>query len=205
LYVGELLFYGGYGEDVKDKEVQKMSDKVDFEVIEPKDYASEKETVYSHSTLVMSALKKARDNRSQEMRDGYSNVKFDKFGNAHKVYIPDSRQVFIESVESLMMIQQRDFDSTINGKLNKIRNSLKKKYEDYCKKEKQQWDEMDYEIIKKYNQEGTYYMLGLLSERYLPFYKMYVRDKVDAYTKIVSLIQKLIKRLGDYREEMIET
>jgi len=180
-----------------------MSDD-DFEIIEPKDYSTEKETVYSHSTLVMSALKKARDNRSQEMRDGYYNVKFDKFGNAHKVYIPDSRQVFIESVESLIMIQQRDFDSTINGKLNKIRNSLKKKYEDYCKEEKKQWDEMDHELVKNYHQQGTSYMEGMLSERFLPYYKMYVRDKVDAYTKIVSLIQKLIKRLGDYQEETME-
>ena len=176
----------------------------DFEVLEPKDYTTSKDEVYSHSSLVMSALKKVRDNRSQEMRDGYYNIKFDKFGNAHKVYIPDSRQVFIESVESLIMIQQRDFDSNINGKLNKIKNSLKKKYEDYCKKEKEQWDSMDYELVKEYAKQGTSFMEGLLSERFLPYYKMYVRDKVDAYTKIVSLIQKLIKRLGDYKEELTE-
>ena len=176
----------------------------DFEIIEPKDYVNTKDEIYSHSSLVMSALKKARENRSQEMRDGYYNIKFDKFGNAHKVWIPDSRQVFIESVESLIMIQERDFDSVINGKLNKIRNKLKKKYEDYCKKEKEHWDTLDYELIKEYNQQGTSYMEGMLSERFLPFYKMYVRDKVDAYTKIVSLVQKLIKRMGDYQEEMFE-
>ncbi len=177
----------------------------DFEIIEPKDYTYSKDEVYSHSSLVMSALKKSRENRSQEMRDGYYNIKFDKFGNAHKVYIPDSRQEFIESVESLIMIQKRDFDSSINGKLNKIRNDLKKKYEEYCKREKEYWDGMDHELVRNYNQQGTSYMEGMLSERFLPFYKMYVRDKVDAYTKIVSLVQKLIKRLGDYKEEIIET
>jgi len=176
----------------------------DFEVLELKDYTNTKDEIYSHSSLVMSALKKARENRSQEMRDGYYNIKFDKFGNAHKVYIPDSRQVFIESVESLIMIQGRDFDSEINGKLNRIRNKLKKKYEDYCKKEKETWEDMDHEIKKNYYQQGTYFMEGMLSERFLPFYKMYVRDKVDAYTKIVSLIQKLIKRMGDYKEEFTE-
>ncbi len=178
---------------------------VDFEIIEPKDYSTEKETVYSHSTLVMSALRKAMDSRSKEMRDGYYNIKFDRLGNAHRVWIPDSRQEFIESVESLMMIQKRDFDSAINGKLNKIRQSLSKKYEDYCKKEKEHWEKLDYLIIKEYNLNGTYFMERLLSERYLPYYKMYVRDKVDAYTKIVSLIQQLIKRLGDYQEETMET
>ena len=143
--------------------------------------------------------------RSKEMRDGYYNTKFDKFGNAHRVWIPDSRQEFIESVGSLMMIQKRDFDSTINGKLNKIRQNLDKKYKSYCQKEKEHWETLDYSIIKEYNSKGTYLMEGLLSERYLPYYKMYVRDKVDAYTKIVSLIQQLIKRLGDYQEETMET
>ena len=180
-----------------------MSD-VDFEVIEPKDYSTEKETVYSHSTLVMSALKKAMDNRSKEMRDGYYNTKFDRVGNAHKVWIPDSRQEFIESVESLRMIQKRDFDSIINKKLNDIRKGLDKKYKMYCEEEEKQWNEIDFNIKKNYNAEGTYFMKDMLSERHLPYYRMYIRDKVDAYTKIVSLIQQLIKRLGEYQEEMFE-
>ena len=181
-----------------------MSD-VDFEIIEPKDYSTEKETVYSHSTLVMSALRKAMDSRSKEMRDGYWNTKFDRLGNAHRVWVPDSRQEFIESVESLIMLQKRDFDNIINGKLNKIKQSLNKKYDKYCNQEKGHWDNLEHPIIKEYNLHGTYFMKGLLSERYLPYYKMYVRDKVDAYTKIVSLIQQLIKRLGDYQEETMET
>lgn len=174
---------------------------VDFEVIEPKDYSTEKETAYSHSTLVMSALRKAMENRSKEMRDGYYNTKFDRLGNAHKVWIPDSRQEFIESVEALKMIQKRDFDPIINKKLNDIRKSLDKKYKNYCDKEERQWNDMDFNIKKKYNIEGTYFMKGMLSERNLPYYRMYIRDKVDAYTKIVSLIQQLIKRLLDYQEE----
>jgi len=175
-----------------------------FEVLEPKDYSTEKETAYSHSTLVMSALRKVMENRSKEMRDGYWNTKFDKFGNAHKVWIPDSRQEFIESVESLIMIQKRDFDGNINGKLNKIRQKLNKKYEVYCKEEEKHWEELDHPITKEFNLQGTYFMKGMLSERNLPYYKMYVRDKVDAYLKIVSLIQQLIKRLKDYTEEIMK-
>jgi len=178
-----------------------MKEEIDFEVLEPKDYTGKKDEIYSHSSLVMSALKRAMENRSKEMRDGYYNIKFDKFGNAHRVWIPDSRLEFIESVESLMMIQKRDFDSIINGKLNKIRKQLNEKYANYCKLEKQYWEELDARIIKQYNSEGTYQMEGMLSERHLPYWKMYVRDKVDTYTKIVSLIQQLIKRLGDYQEE----
>lgn len=177
-----------------------MSDD-DFEVLEPKEYTNTKDESYSHSSLVMTALKKVRDNRSKEMRDGYYNTKFDKFGNAHKVWIPDSRQEFIESVESLKMIQERDYDDEVEQRLFEIEEWLDGKYEEYCGKEKEHWNNIDYELVKNYNQQGTYFMEGMLSERFLPFYKMYIRDKVDAYTQIVSHIQQLIKRDGDYQEE----
>jgi len=175
-----------------------------LEVLEPKEYTNTKDESYSHSSLVMTALKRVRDNRSKEMRDGYYNTKFDKFGNAHKVWIPDSRQEFIESVESLMMIQERDYDEEVIQRLYEIEEWLEEKYKDYCEKEKEHWTEMDYGIIKEYNLQGTYFMEGMLSERYLPYYKMYVRDKVEAYTQIVSHIQQLIKRSGDYQEEIMK-
>jgi len=177
----------------------------DFEVLEPKDYAPSKDEVYSHSTLVMSALKKAMENRSKEMRDGYENIKFDRLGNAHKVIVLDSRQEFIESVEALMMIQERDYDSKMKEELEKIEKELKEKHEDYCEKEKKHWEELDYNIVRKYNFNETFYMEGWLSKNYLPYDKMYIRDQVNSYTKIVSLIQQLIKRLGEYKKEITET
>lgn len=184
-----------------------MKEETDFEVLEPKDYAPSKDEAYSHSSLVMSSLRTVMENRSREMRDGYYNTKFDKLGNAHQVWVPDSREVFIESVESLVMIQKRDFDNIINGKLNKIRQNLNKKYKKYCEEEEKHWEDLDYEIKRSHFKQGIFFMQGHLSERILPYYRMYLRDNVNAYTKIVSLIQQLIKRdvIGDYKEDIRET
>jgi len=109
--------------------------------------------------------------------------------------------VFNDLLHSMRKV---DFDPAINGKLNRIKQKLDEKYKKYCEEEKKYWEELDDQLIKEYNMQGTSFMKGMLSERHLPYYKMYVRDKVDAYTKIVSLIQELIKRLKDYQEETME-
>lgn len=175
----------------------------DFEILEPKDYTGKRDENYSHGALVMSALKDCKDNRAKEMRDGYYQTKFDRLGNAHKVWVIDSRQVFIESVESLMMIQERDYDDKIISEINKIKEWLKIQWIKLCNLEEEEWRKMPYDIKKQKSKEGFYFMSGELSDG-LPYFKMYTRYKVNAYTKIVAEIQKLIKRLGDYQEEMYE-
>ena len=175
-----------------------------FEIIEPKDYTSSKDEAYSHSMLVMNALKECGKARSKEMRDGYFNVKFDVRGNAHNVWIEDSREIFISTVETLMMIQERDYDLETQEQIYYIEEWLDKKYKKYVELEKQEWGLMDYRLKQKWNSEGTFFREGLLSEKNLPFYKLYLRDKVDAHTRIVSIIQKLIKGIGDYGEEFFE-
>jgi len=171
----------------------------DIEILEPVDHTSSVDEKYSHPTLVMSVLKKVIENRSKEMRDGYWNTKFDRLGNAHKVWISDSRREFIESVETLMAIQERDYDSLVKERIKKIIEDLDKKYNEYCRVEEKEWINLDYKIKTNLNMQGYYYRKGVLSEG-LPFYKEYIRDKVDAYTKIVSEIQKSIKRIGEYGE-----
>ena len=175
----------------------------EIEILEPKEYTPRKDEAYSHPSLVMSALRKAIENRAKEMRDGYWNTKFDKFGNAHKIWIPDSRQEFIESVESLMMVEERDFDEPIITAIKKIKEDLTKKFKEYCEKEKKEWEGLNYKIKGKLNSEGYYFREEMLSER-LPYKFEYIRDKVKFYSEIVSLIQQLIKRIGDYQEEIYE-
>jgi hypothetical protein len=179
-----------------------MSDS-DFEIIEPKDYTGKKDESYSHPSLVMSALKKVIENRSKEMRDGYWNTKFDRVGNAHKVWVPDTREEFIESVESLMVIEERDYDDDAIKKIKEIKDDLIKKFKEYCEAEKNFWAKMHPEQKQQLNKQGYSYLDGRLSE-VLPFRYEYIRDKVESYTKIVSVIQELIKRLGDYGEEWFE-
>lgn len=175
----------------------------DFEIQEPGEYNYNKDEKYSHSTLLMAALKVAQENRAKEMRDGYWNTKFDRAGNAHKVWIPDSREQFIESVESLMMIQARDYDEESQNKLIEIKSKLKEKYDSYCISEEEEWKKMNIKTKTNHLSNGIFHRKGLLSN-VLPYKFLYIRDKVESYTEIVSIIQKLIKRIGDYKEEIYE-
>lgn len=175
----------------------------DFEVIEPSEYSHKKDEAYSHSSLVMSALKQCKDNRSQEMRDGYFNTKFDRMGNAHKVWIPDSRQEFIESVESLMMFQERDYDKKAIENIENLKDFLNKKFKEYCEQEKLEWAKMPYDYKQKLARSGSYYRERMLSKD-LPYLYAYIRYKIDIYSAIVSEIQQLIKRFGDYAEQEYE-
>ena len=175
----------------------------DFEIIEPSEYAPKKDEVYSHSSLVMSALKQCKDKRSQEMRDGYFNIKFDRTGNAHKIWIPDSRQEFIESVEALMMIQERDYDKVAEDKIKGLKDSLDTKYKLFCEQEKKEWEKIPHEYKQKLAKSGSYFREGMLSKD-LSYLYTYIRCKIEVYTQIVSEIQKLIKRTGDYQEQVYE-
>lgn len=175
----------------------------EIEIKEPGEYGYNKEEVYSHSLLVMGTLKKCRENRSKEMRDGYFNIKFDRMGNAHRVWMPDSRQEFIESVESLLMIQERDYDEEAEKEIEKIKKEVAFRYSAYCKREEEEWNKMPHDFKQQLIKKGSYFRQGYLSED-LPYIKEFIRDKVILYTKIVSEIQKLIKRSGDYREEIYE-
>ena len=175
----------------------------DFEIIEPSEYAPKKDEVYSHSSLVMSALKQCKDKRSQEMRDGYFNIKFDRTGNAHKIWIPDSRQEFIESVEALMMIQERDYDKVAEDNIKVLRDSLDNKYKDFCEAEEKEWDKIPHDYKQKLAKSGSYFRKGMLSKD-LSYLYTYIRCKIEVYTQIVSEIQKLIKRTGDYQEQVYE-
>ncbi len=181
-----------------------MGEEDNFEVIEPKDYTQQKDISYSHSALLMSALKRVSENRSKEMRDGYYNTKFDRMGNAHKVWIPDSRAEFIESVESLMMIQGRDFDEQSIESIKLLLDGLEEKYKQYVELEKGEWGILHYQKKQELWNQGTSYREGLLSIDFFPFYRLYLRDKVEAYTKMVSIIQKSIKESGDYQDEIYE-
>jgi len=179
-----------------------MSDD-EIEIREPSEYTSKKDEVYSHSSLVMSALKVAQEKRAGEMRDGYYNTKFDKLGNAHRVWIGDSRDEFIQAVESLMMIQERDYDKDAVDNIKAIMDELAAKYKVHCEQEAKEWIAMQHPVKINFLRKGMYFVEGKLCSG-LRNYPEYLRDKVEAYTKIYSEIQKSIKRIGDYGEELWE-
>lgn len=176
----------------------------DFQIQDPDNYSNiQKEQSYSHSLLVMKALKECLTNRQKEMKDGYMNTKFDKFGNAHNVWVEDSREVFISSVEGLQMIQERDYDDDVIAEIKEIKEKLQEKFKGYCELEEQWWNKLHFKRKDELHIKGSYFVKGQLCND-TPFKSFYIRDKVEAYQKIVSAIQKSIKRIGDYQEELYE-
>ncbi len=176
----------------------------DFEVREPEDYFGTKRgESFSFSQIVMSAMRKVIENGSKEMKEGYWNTKFDRLGNAHKVWIPDSRNEFIESVLSLKIILEREFDTEIIEKIRKIEEELKEKYDDLLIKDKEEWLRTNFNIKNNLFNKGYYHREGYLSKCF-PYFSEYIEEKIMVYRKITSELLKLIKRNGDFQEEIYE-
>lgn len=58
-------------------------------------------TDFSYPQLVMRAIEDCRIKRAVEMKEGYFNDKLDKQGNIRREWIPDTRKIFISSVDGL--------------------------------------------------------------------------------------------------------
>jgi hypothetical protein len=174
-----------------------------FEIKDPEEHYGSNEESFSYNQLVMSSLRRYIENSSQEMKEGYWNTKFDRFGNAHKIYVPDSRNELIESVLTLITILEREFDSEISDKIESITKELDKKYKEYLKKEENQWKNLNYKSKNYLNEKGYSFREGYLSKAF-PYYSEYILDKVNSYRSIASEILKLIKRQGDFKEELFE-
>lgn len=173
----------------------------EYEIIEPGDEfpSSSKGEQFSHSALVMMAYRKVIENGSREMREGYWNTKFDRMGNAHNVWIPDSREEFKESVNTLKMIMIRDMDDEAKKEITEIEKGLADKYFLFCQLEKRDWTNAQLTLKEKWKKEGSFFREGFLS-RSLPYAFEYIEEEVKTARRIVEAIGKLIKRMYDYGE-----
>jgi len=172
----------------------------DFEIKEPDEYSHKAGETFSHSQLVMLAMRKCIEAGCQEMRNGYRNEKRDKFGNIIKTYIPDTRKVFTESVETCKMVMADDIDEEAQTKIKAIETWLEQKYLYYCKKEEQDWIEAKYPQIMDWGKLGIVLRKGFLHENF-PYHVCYSMDKVIAARKIFAELKKLTQRKDYYREE----
>lgn len=181
----------------------------ELEIIDPESYrGSDKGEAFSHSQLVMIALKKCIEAGSMEMREGYYNKKTDRFGNTSVTYIPDTRLTFIETVESAIMIMADDIEVTDNEKeaeenIKEIMENLIEKKENYQEMEEKEWNDANHDLKKHWQREGKMFVPGVLTQ-FFPYYNYYIMDKVQAYRKIVAELKKLTKRCDYYKEEFYE-
>ena len=179
-----------------------MVDKDDnFEIQEVEDYYGGKPgEAFSQSALVMSAIRKSVEAGSEEMKEGYWNTKFDKLGNAHRIWIPDSRKVFIETIESVEMIIDRDLDKDAVAELKILKEWLKKRLDIYIASEEKDWETAHITLKKQWMEGGSYFRKGFLSKG-LPYSHEYIEDQVKVAREKIKTFTRLIKRLGDYKEE----
>lgn len=173
----------------------------DFEIKEPDEYHGYKSgESFSHSQLIMMAMKKCIDAGCKEMRTGYQNEKRDKFGNNIITYVPDTRKELIESVETLLMVMADDIDDDAEKKIKELKDDLKKKYVEYCSKEETEWVNAPHDQKRYWVANGITFRKEMLHEKF-PYVAEYLMDKVSVAREIFSELKKLTQRKDYYREE----
>lgn len=175
----------------------------DWEIIDPETMNSggEKQE-FSHEQLIMRSMIKCLDAGSKEMREGYYNEKSDKFGNIIKVYVEDTRKVFIQSVKILLKIMETDLDEKATKAVKEELENLGKKYEELCLIELKNMFYAPPIVKKERNSSGIVHRKNNLNKQ-LPFYQDYIYEEVDAYLKIFGILNVLGERINLGQEQYI--
>jgi len=179
------------------------SNKDDFEIGNVENFGGKKDEGYSHSSLVMSAMRKCLELGSKEMRAGWFNVKQDKHGNTVETYIEDTRKAFIEAVKTLMMNVSCDYDEEAKKKVNNLKDAIEQKRNELIKRCDTFWENLapcyKNELVKK----GAIHYKGCLDQK--DYQTIFTDYEVDIYRDIVSEINCLItNRLDNYKAEIFE-
>jgi len=175
----------------------------DVEVIDVDDYKGSKDQKFSHQALVMNILNKCADAGGKEMRSGYFNTKFDKFGNESRTYIPDSRKEFIERVKTAINFMQRDFDDKMIKVVKEATEKMKKEYKRLLELEKKDWESLSSRLIQDRWRNNIHYQEETLNVN-LSYFHEYLEFEVKCHREILSELLALVKRLDDYQTEDYE-
>jgi hypothetical protein len=175
----------------------------DFEIGDVEGYGSQRDTAFSHQTLVMLSMRKVLENGAREMRSGWFEEKYDKNGNLSRTYIEDTRLVFISCVECCLMVMQCDLDEEAKSELKALfnkRDDIKKGLNDLEDKE---WESLNQIIKLKLTQSGKGNIKGYFSKE-KRFYQIYLEECVKIYREIFKSLTNLTKRLDFYVAEIFE-
>jgi len=171
----------------------------DIEIIEPDDYHGEKDQQFSHQALIMGIMKKCGDAGCKEMRTGYFNEKADRFGNLNRIYVEDTRKMFIEAVKTAEMFMECDYDKEATAEIKKLKEDLNKIYKNFIESEKKDIENAPNLLKKQRLLTGIYHREGCLHPK-LQYSQEYLEQEVDYHRKIFSALKKLTKRLNFYEE-----
>lgn len=166
---------------------------------------------FSKAIHVSEAVKIVRENRSKEMKAGYMNSALDKQGNEVKTWVPDTRKIYVSSVDALrcLLTPERRRGKEEFKKLDKAFTEDKKKIWN-----KYAYEDFDVKKIQVDNSSASRYKIEKNKEMFLPdiddqvktpniengaikYEKGYWNQKVKAYwTEILELYDQYLEELN---------
>jgi hypothetical protein len=168
-------------------------------ILEPNDTFGEGEKVYSHQQLVMMAQKKIIESRCKELREGWWDSKFDKFGNEAKTYHTDTRKEFLGAVKALMIILECDYDTDAKTNINKLKEQLKTRKDFWMNEEFTWWNTLNPQQKQLMVQQGKQVNKGMFNSK-LNFDNFFYDEETDIYVEIATELNNLIKRMDFFGE-----
>lgn len=176
-----------------------INDYQEGEIIEPTEWRNPEEQSFNHQLLIMKAMTKCLELGSKEMKEGYWNEKADKFGNIVRTYVEDTRRAFIESVKTLMMFMECDYDSDAKEIINSIKEKMVERKKYWLEQEWTWWCSLSPTQQQYLSKEGKSVVRGFFNKKH-DFDNYYFEEELDFYRKICSELNQLSKRLDFYTQ-----
>lgn len=172
----------------------------DIEIEDVENYRSYGEKVYNAQTLCMEQMKKCLENGSVEMVEGYWDEKYDKNGNLSRVYHPDTRKIFIESVKTLMMFVHRDYkeDKACSDKIESLKNKIVERKAYWLFQEWNWWCNLSPLQKQQATANGKYVNKGMFNKKN-EFDNFFFDEEIAIYRELFATISDFIKdKMDDY-------
>jgi hypothetical protein len=167
-----------------------------FEIVDTENYRPDN-SEDSHKAIILKCISRCNEAGSKEMRAGFMNTKFDKYGNAHKIPVEDTRKIFIESVKTFEMNLYCDFDDDVKDEILNLDNQLDELFKELYKQEKKDWDDADIQVEAYRKSNGIVFKPNRLNEK-LPYYQEYIDDEIEIYRDMFKSLCLLGDRLNWY-------
>jgi len=174
----------------------------DFEVGSVENFGGVKDQEFSHSMLVMSAMKKCLEAGTKEMREGWYNERTDRQGNQIRTYIEDTRKAFIESVRSLKMIMAGDLDKDSKRLIKIYLLNINKKQKELIEYGNEVWDKLTPNEKLIYAKTGQRHFTKMITN---PLLKQHFVDyELKQWRNVFAELSRLTKRLDYFKAELFE-
>lgn len=174
----------------------------DFEIGSVENFGGNKDKEFSHSLLIMAAMRKCLESGSKEMREGWFNERTDARGNTIKTYIEDTRKAFVESVRSLKMVMAGDLDKKAVNKINMYLARIKTKEQKLIEYDNKVWESLSNFDRSNYFKSGQRHFSKMLSHPTLK--QDFIEYELIQWRNVFAELSRLTKRKDYFKAEMFE-